>query len=192
MRSTEGAAERSGRKARRSQASARSTTTAQTVATSRGTGQAPTNNVAVAALRGYDQDIAADHDEVAMGEVDQAHDAENESDAQRGQGIEAAEREGVDRYLDELVIGRTVLTAMSSIQTKNRTDILHRNAAVSEGSRALPPPVRSRRARGLRHTGPASADHLYRSARNSGNVSLSLGGSSTVIWSAKLPFPFWI
>ena len=51
--------------------------------------------------RGHDQRIAADHDEVAMGEVDQPHDAKNQPDAERGERVQAAERERVDGVLDQ-------------------------------------------------------------------------------------------
>ena len=43
---------------------------------------------------------AADHDQLAMGEVDQPHDAEDQADAQRRQGIDGAQADGVDGVLD--------------------------------------------------------------------------------------------
>ena len=36
-----------------------------------------------------------------MGEVDQPHDAENQPDAERGERVQAAERERVDGVLDQ-------------------------------------------------------------------------------------------
>jgi hypothetical protein len=44
---------------------------------------------------------AAHHDQLAMGEVDQAHDAEDEADAERGQGIDRAQADRVDQVLDD-------------------------------------------------------------------------------------------
>ena len=50
------------------------------------------------------QDIegeAAAHDQLAMGEVDQPHDAEDQADAERRQGIDGAQADGVDGVLDQ-------------------------------------------------------------------------------------------
>ena len=50
----------------------------------------------------HDQRVAADGDHVAVGEVDQPQDAEQQADAERHEGVDAAERERVDEVLEEL------------------------------------------------------------------------------------------
>ena len=47
--------------------------------------------------RGQHERVAADHDQLAVGEVDQAHDPEDERDPEREERVEAAEADGVDR-----------------------------------------------------------------------------------------------
>ena len=44
---------------------------------------------------------AACHDQLAMREVDQAHDAEDEADAERRQRIDGAQADGIDGVLQE-------------------------------------------------------------------------------------------
>ena len=48
-----------------------------------------------------EQGVAGDHDQLAMGEVDQPHDAEDQPDAEGGEGIEAADARDVGECLDE-------------------------------------------------------------------------------------------
>ena len=50
-------------------------------------------------------DVAADREQLAVGEVDQAHDREEHREPEREQRVRRAEREPVDALLDELVEG---------------------------------------------------------------------------------------
>ena len=91
-RSVVGSAPRTGRNAIRSM-SARDDHDASVATSISGTG----------ARRGDDR-VAADHDQLAVGEVDQAHDPEDQGDAEREQGVEAAEAERVDDVLDDAAL----------------------------------------------------------------------------------------
>jgi len=51
--------------------------------------------------RGHDQGVGAERDEVAMGEVGEPQDAEQQADAEAGQRVEAAQAERVDQILQE-------------------------------------------------------------------------------------------
>ncbi len=44
---------------------------------------------------------SADHDQLAMGEIDQPHDAEDQPDAERGQRVDGAQADGVDGVLQD-------------------------------------------------------------------------------------------
>ena len=52
--------------------------------------------------RWHDEGVGADGDHVAMSEIDQPQDAEQQADTKRRQRVDAAEREGVDQVLQEL------------------------------------------------------------------------------------------
>ena len=91
MSSVAGSALRSGRKA------TRSVTSASTTATSK----PPTIMTGTRLAEEREQRIAGDRDQLAMGEIDQPHDPEDQPDAERGQRVEAADADGVDEGLDQ-------------------------------------------------------------------------------------------
>ena len=92
INSVVGSALRSGRKAARSVISA--STTATKIAPNSMTGNRQAEQ--------RQQRVGGEGDQFAVCEIDQPHHAENQTDAERGQRIEAADADGVDECLDEM------------------------------------------------------------------------------------------
>ena len=104
MSSVSGSAPRSGRNATRS----------MTSASSDGDGERAQHGDRQRPAGEQQQRIADRGDELAMGEVDEAHDAEDEADAERGQRVEPADGDGVDDVLGEVDHRGTAAPAMST------------------------------------------------------------------------------
>ena len=90
IKSVVGSALRSGRKAARSVTSARTTATAMP----------PNDHDRHGLAEEREQRIGGEGDQLAMGEIDQPHDPENQADAERGQRVEAADADCIGQDLD--------------------------------------------------------------------------------------------
>ena len=77
--------------------------------------------------------VGADHDQLAVGEVDQAHDPEDQRDPEREERVEAAERDRVDGVLDRRAVDDTSAHRRSDARGRRP-----RSRAVGAARRACP------------------------------------------------------